>query len=60
VAVFGGYDESQMSGPLHYIDLFDDFWWEIPLSSATYKGHSFVVEGKTAIIDTGSSYVFIP
>jgi Eukaryotic aspartyl protease len=58
---FGEADSSRFSGDLSYTDsLTLDGLWEIPCDGAAVDGQSLGLTGKTAIIDTGTSYVLMP
>eukprot|EP00349_Pseudokeronopsis_sp_Brazil_P002471 CAMPEP_0202956704 /NCGR_PEP_ID=MMETSP1396-20130829/1205_1 /ASSEMBLY_ACC=CAM_ASM_000872 /TAXON_ID= /ORGANISM="Pseudokeronopsis sp., Strain Brazil" /LENGTH=270 /DNA_ID=CAMNT_0049673843 /DNA_START=127 /DNA_END=939 /DNA_ORIENTATION=+ len=60
VATFGGVNSTYIAGLIYKIDLINDFYWEVPLAGAAYAWQSFKRVGKSAIFDTGSSYVFMP
>ena len=58
---FGGPDTSKFSGELSYTNSISiDGLWEIPADGAGVDSHSVGVSGKTAIIDTGTSYILMP
>lgn len=58
---FGGADTSKFSGELSYTDSISiDGLWEIPTDGAAVDNHSVGLTGKTAIIDTGTSYILMP
>ncbi|KAF7503962.1 hypothetical protein GJ744_002987 [Endocarpon pusillum] len=58
---FGAPDSSKFSGKLSYIDsVATDGLWEIPSDGAGVDGQSLGLTGKTAIIDTGTSYILMP
>ena len=58
---FGAPDSSKFSGNLSYIDsVSPDGLWEIPSDGAGVDGQSLGLTGKTAIIDTGTSYILMP
>ncbi len=58
---FGAPDSSKFSGDLSYIDsVSTDGLWEIPADGAGVDGQSLGFTGKTAIIDTGTSYILMP
>ncbi len=58
--MFGGYDMTLASSSLSWVPLIGTDWWQIALSSATYNGVSFIVSGKSAIIDSGTSLIAMP
>ena len=60
--IFGGYDSNYMSSALTWLKCTGDIWWEVDVASASYNGISFIKSdglGRTAIIDTGTSYLEI-
>ncbi len=58
---FGAPDSSKFSGDLSYIDgVSTDGLWEIPAEGVAVDGQSLGLTGKTAIIDTGTSYILMP
>ena len=58
---FGEADASRFSGDLSYTNSLSlDGMWEIPCDGAAVDGQSLGLTGKTAIIDTGTSYVLMP
>jgi len=65
---FGGYTTSYLktgdanSGyGLHWYDIVDTNYWELPLSAANYGTESILTEKTmTAIIDTGTTLIAIP
>jgi cathepsin D len=58
---FGAPDTSKFTGDLSYTDsLSVDGLWEIPADGAAVDGQSLELTGKTAIIDTGTSYILMP
>lgn len=58
---FGGYNESQLSGPLHSVKLSTTLYWAINLK-AVYFGDQRMSLDKTnmVIADTGTSFMLIP
>lgn len=58
---FGGVDTTKFEGSIAYtaVSTTSDRW-EIPLGDAVVAGTSLNFTGKSAIIDTGTSYVFLP
>ena len=58
---FGAPDTSKFSGDLSYTNTIStDGLWEIPADGAGVNGQSLELAGKTAIIDTGTSYILMP
>jgi cathepsin D len=58
---FGAVDTSMFDGDLHYTDsISTDGLWEIPIDDAGVDGNSAGLTGRTAIVDTGTSYVLMP
>lgn len=58
---FGALDSSKFSGDISYTDgVSADGLWEIPVDGAGVDGQSLGLTGKTAIIDTGTSYILMP
>lgn len=57
---FGGVDASKFKGKLGYTNVINNSTWEIPLddSGVDKKGVGF--KGKSAIVDTGTSYWLTP
>ncbi|KAJ4365057.1 hypothetical protein N0V83_008673 [Neocucurbitaria cava] len=61
----GAVNKDRFTGDLNWSDVVDNDagFWEIPLSSATVDGNlvSLTTDGaRTAIIDTGTSYILLP
>uniref|UniRef100_A0A093VUI3 Aspartic-type endopeptidase ctsD n=1 Tax=Talaromyces marneffei PM1 TaxID=1077442 RepID=A0A093VUI3_TALMA len=58
---FGGVDTSKFEGNIAYtaVNLTTNRW-EIPLDDAVVAGTPLNFTGKSAIIDTGTSYIFLP
>ena len=58
---FGAADKSKFKGDLSYTNtLSADGMWEISCEGAAVDGKDLGLKGKTAIIDTGTSYVLLP
>ncbi|EED23769.1 aspartic-type endopeptidase (CtsD), putative [Talaromyces stipitatus ATCC 10500] len=58
---FGGVDASKFEGDITYTSVISTTdRWEIPLGDAVVAGTRLNVTGKSAIIDTGTSYIFLP
>ena len=58
---FGAPDSSRFSGQLSYTKTVTDAtMWEIPVEDVTFDGKSCDFMEKSAIIDTGTSYMLLP
>jgi cathepsin D len=59
---FGGVDHSKFKGSLSYTATVsaDSSLWEIPVDDLAISGTSCKLAGKSAIIDTGTSYILMP
>ena len=61
---FGGVDESKFSGSISYTDTVTEGdhsrLWSIPLDDASVDGKACHLSGRTAIVDTGTSYIMAP
>lgn len=58
---FGGVDNSKISGNINYLDTTDDkSTWTIPADDVEVNGKSVGLSGKKAVIDTGTTYMFLP
>jgi cathepsin D len=59
---FGGVDHSKYQGSLSYTTTLsaDSSLWEIPVGDLAVSGTSCKLTGKSAIIDTGTSYILMP
>jgi cathepsin D len=59
---FGGVDYSKFQGSLSYTATVsaDSSLWEIPVDDLAISGTSCKLAGKSAIIDTGTSYILMP
>ncbi|RMD44838.1 hypothetical protein DV735_g409, partial [Chaetothyriales sp. CBS 134920] len=56
----GGVDDSKFDGQLNYVSTVKTDSWEISVDDAIVGGKACGLTGKTAIIDTGTSYVLMP
>ncbi|EXJ71608.1 uncharacterized protein A1O5_05416 [Cladophialophora psammophila CBS 110553] len=57
---FGGIDLSKFNGELSYSKTINDNSWQIAASDAGVDSKSVGFQSKTAIIDTGTSYILMP
>ena len=58
---FGAPDSTRYTGHLSYTDTVPDgAMWEIPIEDAGFNGTLCGFEGKSAIVDTGTSYNLLP
>ncbi|KAL4906474.1 hypothetical protein BDW74DRAFT_176796 [Aspergillus multicolor] len=58
---FGGVDKTKFKGDISYTKVAESsIHWSIPLDDASVNGKACGLTGKTAIIDTGTSYSLIP
>lgn len=58
---FGAPDPTRYTGDLSYTDTVPDGTvWEIPIEDAGFNGTLCNFEGKSAIVDTGTSYTLLP
>jgi len=57
---FGGVDTSKFNGKLGYTSTVDASSWEIAVDDAGVNGTPCNLTGKSAIIDTGTSYILMP
>lgn len=58
---FGGVDKTKFEGDISYTNVVESsIHWSIPLDDASVNGESCGFTGKTAIIDTGTSYSLFP
>ncbi|XP_006025346.1 embryonic pepsinogen-like [Alligator sinensis] len=61
VVIFGGIDESYFTGPIHWIPVSYQRYWQIPLDSIIVNGKVIACEsGCQTIVDTGTSLVAGP
>ncbi|RMZ81003.1 hypothetical protein DV738_g2492, partial [Chaetothyriales sp. CBS 135597] len=56
----GGVDDSKFEGELNYLSTVKTDSWEISVDDAIVDGKECGLTGKTAIVDTGTSYVLMP
>lgn len=56
----GGLDNSKFKGPLNYLSISNPNSWEIPVDDMIVGGKACKFTGKSAIIDTGTSYILMP
>ncbi|KAL8828939.1 MAG: hypothetical protein Q9191_002309 [Dirinaria sp. TL-2023a] len=58
---FGAPDSSQYTGDLSFSDtLSNGKLWEIPVDDAAFSGKKCKFTGKSAIVDTGTTFVLLP
>ena len=58
---FGAIDHSKFKAPLNYVNVVStEGLWEIPADDATVNGIGCNFTGKSAIMDTGTSYILMP
>jgi hypothetical protein len=59
---FGSPDSSRYDGDLNYISAVKSTngFWEIPIADASVDGKKVGLTGRTAIVDSGTSFVLIP
>ena len=59
---FGAIDTTKFDGQLNYIPLVTaaDTMWEIPVGDASVNGQSCSFTGRSAVVDTGTSYILMP
>jgi hypothetical protein len=59
---FGGPDSSRYDGSLNYVSAIKNSngFWEIPASDAGVDGKSAGLTGRSAIIDSGTSFILMP
>ena len=58
---FGAPDSSRYTGELSYTDTDPEGgFWEIPLDDASFDSKPYNFHGKSAILDTGTSFILIP
>lgn len=58
--VFGGIDTGKFSGNLAYTKTANDNAWEIPVDDFLLNGTPCNFTGRTAIIDTGTTFILMP
>ncbi|MCJ1390058.1 hypothetical protein MMC18_002916 [Xylographa bjoerkii] len=57
---FGTVDTSKFQGQLTYVETANDQLWEVPVDDVLVGGVACKLTGNTAIIDTGTSLLFMP
>ncbi|KAL1872235.1 hypothetical protein Plec18167_006838 [Paecilomyces lecythidis] len=58
---FGDVDQNKFSGDITYTNTTgDSSFWQIPLDDASVDGKGLGLNGRSAIIDSGTSYILIP
>lgn len=57
---FGGVDTGKFSGEIGYTKVSNVAAWEIPVDDAFVNGNACGFSSKSAIIDTGTSYILMP
>ncbi|KEF52681.1 uncharacterized protein A1O9_11098 [Exophiala aquamarina CBS 119918] len=57
---FGGVDASKFKGKLEYTNAINNSTWEIPLDDGGVDDKGVGFKGKSAIVDTGTSYWLAP
>jgi len=57
--VLGGYDPKHFDGPIHYVNLTREAYWQFKMDSLAVKSTKFC-EGCQAIADTGTSLIVGP
>ncbi|KAJ9226297.1 hypothetical protein DTO027B5_2852 [Paecilomyces variotii] len=58
---FGAVDQNKFAGDITYTNTTGDAsFWQIPLDDASVDGKALNLTGRSAIIDSGTSYILIP
>lgn len=58
---FGGVDSTKFTGSISYTDVSPGTnGWQIPLDDAVVNGQPLNFTGRSIIVDTGTSYIFLP
>ena len=58
---FGSIDTTKFSGDLNYLSTIDDnYFWEIPVDGFSVNGNTSSLGSRSAIIDSGTSFIFLP
>ena len=57
---FGALNEDKYEGDITYADLVSDNSWAVSLDDEVVDGQSVGITGKTAYLDTGTTYAFAP
>eukprot|EP00052_Salpingoeca_macrocollata_P023434 m.205856 g.205856 ORF g.205856 m.205856 type:complete len:386 (-) comp22027_c0_seq2:486-1643(-) len=58
--VLGGYDPAHFSGPINYVPVTRDGYWQLEMNTVSIAGLSFCQSGCNAIADTGTSLLAGP
>jgi cathepsin D len=58
--IIGGIDQSKFNGNLNYLPIQNPNSWEIKVDDVLLDGKACGFKGRTAVIDTGTSYILIP
>lgn len=58
--IIGGMDRSRFNGDLNYLQTVNANSWEIKVDDMILDGEACGLTGKTAMIDTGTSYILMP
>lgn len=58
--MFGGVDTSKFTGSISYTATANDDSWEIPVDDMLVNGAPSKFTGRTAIIDTGTTFILMP
>ena len=58
--IIGGMDTSKFSGDLNYLPTVNSNSWEIKVGDAFIDGKGCGFSGRTAMVDTGTSYILMP
>lgn len=58
--VFGGIDSAKFSGSIYYTKTANDNAWEIPVNDFFVNGTPANLTSRTAIIDTGTTFLLLP
>ena len=58
--IIGGMDKSKFDGNLNYLPTQNPSSWEIKVGDAYVGGKACGFSGKTALLDTGTSYILMP
>ncbi|KAI0453174.1 aspartic peptidase domain-containing protein [Xylaria acuta] len=58
--VFGALNPNKYTGDITYSSVKSDSAWTIPMDDITISGESAAITGRSAYIDTGTSFVFGP
>ncbi|CAG8758113.1 25304_t:CDS:2, partial [Racocetra persica] len=58
--IFGGFDESHIDEPIHWVPVRRKGYWEIELEKIVFDGEEVEMDGTGAAIDTGTSLIAVP